>query len=201
MMCQGRLVAPLFVLISILITACGQTPSNSRWQSFPVTIYADSSAINTADKQSDLNDAMNFWEEKAGKKLFNFKGQYSGPQPYSGSITDPGTVLDNVIFFQNPWPLTPNIIGQTLVSASGGSIQNAMVMINGEANFCTGDCTGQPDSNSQRKNFTHELGHFLGLQHVQDVTNVMYPVIQPGGSLTNVTIDTATFNALVTGNQ
>ena len=198
MMCQGRLVAPLIVLIafSTLTTACGQASGNARWASFPVAIYADSTAINTTDKQSDLQDAMAFWEEKAGKKLFDYKGEYSGAQPYTGSLTNPGTVVANVIFFQNPWPLQQNIIGQTLVSTSNNEIQNAMVMINGEASFCSGDCVGQSDNNSQRKNFTHELGHFLGLQHSQDIKDVMYPVIQPGGALSDVTFDITTLTKL-----
>ena len=154
--------------------------------------------MSTPQAQQDLQDAMAFWEQKAGKTLFDYKGIWDNSQPYTGTPDAPGTITNNVIFFQNPWPASQNIIGQTIVSTVSSDIQHAMIMINPDAAFCPGDCVGEPTINSSRKNLTHELGHFLGLAHVQDVNNVMYPVMQPGGSLDSVTIDQVALMNLVT---
>jgi hypothetical protein len=192
MMCQGRLFATrLFALtLSLILSACGQQSGVPRWASFPVPLYADSTLMSSEQKLTDLHEAMSFWESKSGRKLFDFRGVYlSKSAPFKGSNERPEQVTANVIFFQTPWPHAPNVIGETVVSLSGNRIQNAMIRINGEVPFCEGDCVGDFARSSQKKNFAHELGHFLGLEHVQDVEDVMNPVIQPGGSLTQIEVD------------
>lgn len=183
------------VVLLLFSAGCGQ--GVTKWNSFPVPIYADSTVTSNANAMSDLQDAMNFWEDKAGKQLFDYKGEYSGSTPYSGSPLNPGTVNNNVILFQSPWPLAEDVIGRTTVTSDGNTIQNALVQINGDIQYCTGDCTGVTGLNSERRDMAHELGHFIGLQHVTDITNIMYPVIQPGGTLNNLKIDDATFQQLV----
>ena len=204
MISQGRPVCSLFpslisiVFLSFVATGCAPQSGVTKWTTLPVQIYADSSIVSTPQAQQDLQDAMTFWEQKAGKTLFDYKGVWSGTQVYTGTPETPGTITGNVIFFQNPWPASENIIGQTVVSSVSNEIQHAMIMINPDATFCAGDCTGQPNQNSSRKNLTHELGHFIGLVHNQDVNNVMYPVLQPGGTLDTVTVDQPTLMSLVT---
>jgi len=194
MYCQGRLAALSVVLC--LLSACGA--SHSGWNSFPVAIYADQSLASAPNFESDFQDALNFWEQKAGKQLFSYQGVYTGSTPYVGSPSSPSSVTNNVVFLQNPWPFASDIVGQTMVTTSNAGIQGAMIMINPNTDFCPGDCTGQPTMTSQRKVLAHELGHFIGLQHVTDPTNLMYPTSLPGGSLANVTIDEATFQSLIT---
>jgi hypothetical protein len=192
LMCQGRLfVTRLFALTLLLIlSACGQQSGAPRWASFPVPLYADSTVMNNEQKLTDLKEAMSFWESKSGRKLFDFRGTYqSKTAPFKGSNERPEQVVANVIFFQSPWPHAANVIGETVVSLSGSRIMNAMIRINGEVPFCEGDCVGDFARSSQKKNFAHELGHFLGLEHVQDVEDVMNPVIQPGGSLAKIEVD------------
>lgn len=195
MISQGRPVSPnqfsiiLPIFIALILSGCAKNGA-TRWPSLPVAIYADSAIVATKDAQNDLQDAMTFWEQKAGRKVFNYQGVWtSSSQPYTGTADNPGTILSNVIFFQNPWPTTQNVIGQTVVTSLAEEIQHAMIMINPDAPFCTGDCVGQYYSNSARKNLAHELGHFIGLKHISDTSNVMYPVLQPGGVLDSVTVD------------
>ena len=182
----------------MLFTAgCGSATNTTNWSAFPVTISAHSSVMARNGAVSDFQDAMTFWETKAGKKLFNYKGVWTGSdQPYTGTADSPTSVQGNVVFFQNPWTLSLNIAGKTTVYSNSGNITGAIVMINPEIPLCTGDCIND-NVTSQRKDFTHELGHFLGLAHSTDVTNIMYPTLQAGGSLESVTIDTPTFQTLV----
>lgn len=195
---SARTILLFTILFTTLLTSGCAKNGATRWASLPVTIYADSSIIATPSAQSDLKDAMKFWEDKVGRTLFDYKGVWkASAQPYTGTPVDPGTITDNVIFFQNPWPAPSNIIGQTVVTSANAEIQHAMIMINPDAHFCSGDCENQYYSNSARKNLAHELGHFLGLNHTQDTNNVMYPVLQPGGSLTDIAIDQTALNELL----
>ena len=197
MICHGRLVATCLGLL-LFFSACGA--SHDGWNSFPVPIYAESSLAATPTFTSDFQDAMNFWEGQAGKQLFSYQGAYTGGTPYQGDITAPTTVTNNVVFMPSVWPFTSTIVGQTMVTSTNSTISAAMIMLNIDTAYCNGDCTNQLTQTSQRKVLAHELGHFIGLNHVTDPQNLMYPTSLPGGSLSEVTIDEAAFQKLITAN-
>ncbi len=192
MICQGRLVTTLIITLSL--SACGGA-SHTGWQSLPVAIYADNNIVNSNQAMADLQDAFRYWDQKAGKTVFDFKGQWARGLPYSGDPTKPSSILGNVIFFANPWPYASNFVGMTTVESGSGGINAAMVMINGGVNFCTGDCAFDSRT-SARKTFAHELGHFIGLSHVSDPNDIMYPSALPGGSINQLGVDTATLRTL-----
>ncbi len=189
---HGRL---LFILIPFILSACGQNSEDTggpkRWANFPVAIYTDSSLAQYNDSESTFEEAMGFWEQKAGKKLFDFKGTWNGGTAYSGDPLNPTSVAANVIQFLNPWNYDYSIAAQTVVLSKQSQIQHAIIFVNPNTMDCYWSCT------SELKVFTHELGHFLGLTHSNDTQNIMYPEIQPGDSIDTVTIDQATFAALV----
>ena len=196
MNCHGRRFVSLILLF--LFSACG--PSHPGWKSLPVAIYADSSITQSSQNLSDLKDAFAFWEEKAGKQVFDFKGTWQGGTPYTGDPTKPDSIMGNVVFFQNPWPYPQTYVGMTTVQSGNDGPQAAMVMINSNTQFCNGDCLFDNNRVSSRKTFAHELGHFIGLQHNPDPDDLMYPDAQPGGTLNEVKIDQASLDQLVTGN-
>jgi hypothetical protein len=163
-----------------------------RWSSFPVRIQADSSLFDGGPAEQDLRAAVSFWETRAGKQLFELGTWPSGQAPYVGEVTHPQSLLGNAIFFQNPWPnfgdWGPEIAGRTIVNSTKGSITHAVVFLNAETNLCSDLCATEGGT-SRRRLIAHELGHFLGFAHVQDMANIMFPTIQVGGSLDSETID------------
>lgn len=194
MNCQGRRFGSI-VLVCFLV-ACGSS-SGPGWKKLPVPIYADSNILRSSQSMQDLNDAFRFWEQRAGKKIFDFKGEWGGGSPYSGDPSRPDRIFANVIMLENPWPYPQNFVGMTTVQSGDSGPMAAMVMINGTQSFCSGDCMHDYRVSS-RKTFAHELGHFIGLNHTTDPQDLMYPDAQPGGTLSNLRIDTEALKTLVT---
>lgn len=190
-----------FVILTVSVlatTACGNknntdgSSSTPRWQAFPVQIYTDPNVVKTSQDQADFSDAMAFWEQKIGKKIFDYQGSWNG-QTYNGG----NSISQNALYVPSQWTYAANIAAQTTVVSQGGNIQGAVIVVNPNTDFCNSDCTGQSTSTSMRKVFAHELGHFIGLAHVQDTNNIMYPDALPGGSLAGLTVDSAALLPLV----
>ena len=154
----------LIVVLTVFITSCGNKEEKqngpARWSSFPVSIYVDPNLVNSAQSQRDFEDAMAFWEQRVGKRLFNYLGTWSG-SGYSGG----NSINQNVLYLQNPWSYSANIAAQTVVLSQKSEIKGAVIMVNPHTSFCSGDCTAQMDHTSFRKVLAHELGHFIGLSH------------------------------------
>jgi hypothetical protein len=189
----------VFLTVSALATtACGNkkasdsSSSAPRWQAFPVQVYTDPHLVSSSADQADFQDAINFWETKIGKKIFDYKGSWNG-QTYSGG----NSVSQNSVYMPGTWAYAASIAAQTTVISQGSDIQGAVIVVNPNTNFCNGDCAGQSSATSMRKVFAHELGHFIGLAHVSDTSNIMYPDALPGGSLSGLTVDAAALLPLV----
>lgn len=188
------------IALSLLLLSCAKEKpkSASGWSQFPVAIYTDSEIGSTEDGRSDFLAAVNYWEASAGQKLFDYKGVWSGGDtPYSGDITKPTSIKANTIFFQNPWPYDANVAGMTTILSTNGAFNGALITLNPRLDLCAGDCGGESFRTSRQRLIAHELGHFIGLSHTEEVGNIMYPSLNPGGSLAQDRINIATLNATI----
>ncbi len=196
------------LLLSLLLGfgCSSDNPSTSttiRWPVMPVTLYASSSFLTDSASTNDLHQAMTFWEQKAGKTLFNFQGAWSGDPTQtntivSGDLTNPTSIYVNLLFIPDTWPFDETFAGKTAVNYENNVIQHSIVMLNKNITYCHADCNDIGDIGlvSEQRAIAHELGHFLGFPHTTDISNIMYPTIQPGGSLTNESVDMGLLQAL-----
>lgn len=182
----------------LLLASCAEKKAETRagWNSFPVPIYSDAQIVSSEEGENDFQAALQFWEQNAGTKLFDYRGVWSGDAPYTGTANNISSIVANVIFFLNPWPLDPFTAGQTVAMKTSNGYAGAVIMLNPNISLCGGDCRGEYSRTSRQKLIAHEIGHFIGLAHVTDSFNIMNPVLAPGGSLAEVSIDQSALRSI-----
>lgn len=193
----------LLALCLLFLSGCGKKREDSitsgqvRWDSFPIGLFVDTSVLSSADAKKDLEDAIQFWENKTKKHLFQIQGGWSGGSPVEGSINDPDSLKGNILYLMSPWQFSSTAAGNTILLSQEEIIQNSVIFINADKTYCSGDCSGQTTETSRRKLFAHELGHFLGLGHVSQSGNIMYPSIEHGADLSSVEVDISSLQSVI----
>ena len=203
---QGSFYSKILLLVLTLFFASCQSAkqepwdnSNIRWYSLPATFYVSKSLATNDKAMQDIQSAVDFWNEKAGKTVLKNLGPWdSDNNIYDGAIESPKSINANVLFTPGEWPMSSEIAGKTIMIKSSGYFKSAMIAINSSKSYCYGICDKAEEQNatSFRKLMAHELGHFLGLSHVNDPQNLLNPVLSPGGDISSTHIDENAFSKL-----
>ena len=139
--------------------------SESASGNIPISINEGSAPV--AGAANALLDGLNAWIDQSGPVNLKFN--------FTGTTTTAERVFDgeNVIF----WGATPNpadtyLARTTVWYTSSGEAVEVDMQFNTDYLWATGAASGRYDIQSVA---THEAGHGIGLNHVQVVTEVMYP--------------------------
>lgn len=204
---MGRLFLGVRLLpLLFLLLACGEQPPAEdscnfvvnklhrrvSWASLPVSFYADDSITNNQMKA--IQEAMDVWNEIYGQEILVLLGrtdQLSDPL-----FADDGRILPdgfNAIYVVGPSAFTnsdeKDEQARTSINFRGDFIYESDIIIDASERFYFEDVNlAAAGSNLHFKSLMiHELGHALGLEHIDDVKgSVMNSKLQHGQVRTKI---------------
>ena len=192
------------LLFAFMFTACGSSSNevhydapqtttggysvNKVWniKDFPLTIYVP---VEMDQYKDAINAAAQTWEDGIGMPVFNF---------VFDDITKPNTQWTNSsnslydsykgIFKETSWSFTNldnGVLAFTGTLSTNGIYQQADILFNFKT-YKFGDVVLDPTLQTTvdfQSVITHELGHFIGLDHVSiddDPNSIMNPTLTKG---------------------
>jgi hypothetical protein len=118
------------------------------------------------------------WNDHQGCDL-TLKYGGSTPEAAVGYLRD-GDNTNLVVFEDDEWPFDSSALAVTLTTFNTrtGELLDADIIING-ADYTWGNGT-RGDQHDLANSLTHEVGHFIGLEHSDEMSATMFPSASPG---------------------
>jgi hypothetical protein len=166
-------VAANAVAYSRIVSSSG---NGAHWASMPINYFINldgSPQINNDSEFAAVHAAFQTW---ANVSTANVRFNYGGPAVIS---TGAGDAINLVSFTDTSFPFGSGTLAVTLnyFSDSTGITSEADILFNPNQLWSTSGESGRYDIQSV---MTHEIGHFLGIDHSALISSVMSPFGLPG---------------------
>jgi hypothetical protein len=143
--------------------------SNAKWQNLPVPYKINSLGLPSSSNASEfvaVQRAFDTWQNIPTSTIaFSYQG--------TTDIVNAGNDGTNIISFRdNDYPFSSGTIAVTVSTYSAQSFLDADIVFNPVLSFST---SGKDDAFDIQSIATHEIGHFLGLDHTAIVSATMNP--------------------------
>ncbi len=156
-----------------LTSESGPQTLTKEWHETPIPFFISETV--SSDLVQPILDSFTAWEQKAGRKLFDYQGRVKS--------TAHEFDTKNVVYWDtNPSP--KGYLGETyFMTYDGGEMVEADIVFFGDPKkFSTLDCQNSASrcvSSSGKYDITttalHEIGHLLGFDHVATDGAIMNP--------------------------
>ncbi|MBI2543424.1 MAG: matrixin family metalloprotease [Candidatus Aenigmarchaeota archaeon] len=135
-----------------------------RWNHFPLTVYIDTSFLDESNKgyANNVRDAMRNWESSTSN-LVTFQ-----------EITNPDADI-TIEWVSKLSEKSLDTIGDTKLTFV--NVSNVGIIHDAKIELLIKSGSKKLNSNDMINLALHEIGHALGLEHAEDETNIMYPVL------------------------
>jgi len=169
---QSPLLTRQLALLLLVVSSpllFGFVKSGSTWQSLPVPYRINVLGLPSSTNGSEFNaieKAFDTWQNISTSTIaFTYQG--------TTTIQNGGSDGTNVISFRDEdYPFASGVIAITLSTSSSGHFTDADILFNPALSFST---SGATDTFDIQAIATHEIGHFLGLDHTAIVSATMNP--------------------------
>ncbi len=166
-LCLG-VVAPAIAYTRILSPSTGVA---AHWASMPISYFISQDGSDQILNNSEFLAVQAAFQTWAAVPTANVGFNYLGPAPVNVGVSD---TLNLVSFSDTTFPWAAGTLAVTLnyFSKSTGVTSEADILLNPSQPWSTSGESGRYDIQSI---VTHEIGHFLGLDHSGMVSSVMSP--------------------------